>query len=86
MYIRRLIIREWVEDLQLGVESYQNHLNLTKPQLMIRELHDVSQLMILQQPKFGVTYLNSRNELRFMRFDEIHKVGVLLYFCVIWGC
>ena len=73
MYIRQLIIRERVEDLQLGVESYQNHLNLTKPQLMIEELHDASQLMILQQPKFGVTYLNSKNQLRFMRFDELHK-------------
>ena len=73
MYIRQLIIRERLEDLQLGVESYQNHLNLTKPQLMIGELHGVSQLTILQQPKFGVTYLNSKHQLRFMRFDKIHK-------------
>ena len=58
MYIRQLIIRERVEDLQLGVESYQNDLNLTKPQLMVDNVHDVSQFMILQQPKFGVTYLN----------------------------
>ena len=40
---------------------------------MIEELHDASQLMILQQPKFGVTYLNSKHQLRFMRFDELHK-------------
>ncbi|GJS31204.1 hypothetical protein Tco_0491824 [Tanacetum coccineum] len=31
MFIRRIVIQRWVEDLQLGVESYQKKLNLTKP-------------------------------------------------------
>nr|GEV73575.1 hypothetical protein [Tanacetum cinerariifolium] len=31
MYTRRIVIQRRVEDLQLGVESYQKNLNLTKP-------------------------------------------------------
>ncbi|GJZ15106.1 hypothetical protein Tco_0550783 [Tanacetum coccineum] len=31
MFTRRIVIQMWVEDLQLGVESYQKKLNLTKP-------------------------------------------------------
>ncbi|GKA35440.1 hypothetical protein Tco_0721931 [Tanacetum coccineum] len=31
MYTRRIVIQRWVEDLQLGVKSYQKKLNLTKP-------------------------------------------------------
>ncbi|GKA25344.1 hypothetical protein Tco_0711453 [Tanacetum coccineum] len=31
MYTRRIIIQRRVEDLQLGVKSYQKKLNLTKP-------------------------------------------------------
>nr|GEX76823.1 integrase, catalytic region, zinc finger, CCHC-type, peptidase aspartic, catalytic [Tanacetum cinerariifolium] len=31
MYTRRIVIQKQVEDLQLGVESYQKKLNLTKP-------------------------------------------------------
>ncbi|GJQ98398.1 hypothetical protein Tco_0009537 [Tanacetum coccineum] len=32
MFTRSLIIKRRVEDLQLGVESYQKKLNITKPQ------------------------------------------------------
>ncbi|GJT75422.1 hypothetical protein Tco_1042147 [Tanacetum coccineum] len=31
MFIRRTVIKNMVEDIQLGVESYQRTLNLTKP-------------------------------------------------------
>nr|GEX56851.1 hypothetical protein [Tanacetum cinerariifolium] len=31
MFTRRIVIQRWVEDLQLGVESYKKKLNLTKP-------------------------------------------------------
>ncbi|GKC86770.1 hypothetical protein Tco_1147419 [Tanacetum coccineum] len=31
MFIRRIVIKNRVEDIQLGVESYQRSLNLTKP-------------------------------------------------------
>ncbi|GJZ71914.1 hypothetical protein Tco_0635765 [Tanacetum coccineum] len=32
MFTRRVAILKWVEDLQLGVESYQKKLNITKPE------------------------------------------------------
>nr|GEV41345.1 hypothetical protein [Tanacetum cinerariifolium] len=34
MYIRMIVIKKRVEDVQMGVESYETKLNLTKPQLM----------------------------------------------------
>ncbi|GJW97473.1 hypothetical protein Tco_0179281 [Tanacetum coccineum] len=46
MYTRRIVIQRWVEDLQLGVESYQQKLNLTKPdtkpKMRTDELHKFS--------------------------------------------
>ncbi|GKF53885.1 hypothetical protein Tco_0160795, partial [Tanacetum coccineum] len=30
MYINRIVIKKRVEDVQMGVESYQTNLNLTK--------------------------------------------------------
>ncbi|GKC54185.1 hypothetical protein Tco_1076930 [Tanacetum coccineum] len=32
MFTRRVVILKWVEDLQLGVKSYQKKLNITKPE------------------------------------------------------
>nr|GEU77341.1 hypothetical protein [Tanacetum cinerariifolium] len=31
LWTQNLVIRQWVEDFQLGIESYQTQLNLTKP-------------------------------------------------------
>ncbi|GKD09453.1 hypothetical protein Tco_1189138 [Tanacetum coccineum] len=44
MFIRSIVIQRRVEDLQLGVESYQKKLNLTKPDILmgIDELHKFS--------------------------------------------
>ncbi|GJW77967.1 hypothetical protein Tco_0139649 [Tanacetum coccineum] len=44
MFTRSIVIQRRVEDLQLGVESYQKKLNLTKPDTLMRidELHKFS--------------------------------------------
>ncbi|GJY34436.1 hypothetical protein Tco_0418905 [Tanacetum coccineum] len=44
MFARSVVIQRRVEDLQLGVESYQKKLNLTKPDTLMRidELHKFS--------------------------------------------
>ncbi|GKB47572.1 hypothetical protein Tco_0898325 [Tanacetum coccineum] len=44
MFTRSIVIQRRVEDLQLGVESYQKKLNLTKPYTLMRidELHKFS--------------------------------------------
>ncbi|PWA41087.1 hypothetical protein CTI12_AA557910 [Artemisia annua] len=73
LYIRRLIVQERVEDLQLGVESYQNNINLTKPQLIFPGIQELSQYTLMQQTSFGITYLNKKSQLHLMRFDEILK-------------
>nr|GEV91972.1 hypothetical protein [Tanacetum cinerariifolium] len=39
LYIRRIVIKKKVEDAQLGAESYQTKLNLTKPQFMIEVIN-----------------------------------------------
>ncbi|GJU17263.1 hypothetical protein Tco_1145229 [Tanacetum coccineum] len=41
MYIGVIVIKKRVEDVQMGVESYQTKLNLTKPQLMEGCLHQL---------------------------------------------
>jgi len=73
IYIRQIVIRERVEDLQLGVESYQKKLNLTKPNLFdIPDLQRLPQYSLIRRP-FGFTYrsINGRN--CFMGYEEIHK-------------
>ena len=73
LYIRRVIVQKRVEDLQLGVESYQRTINLTKLQLSFPRIKECSQYMLVQLPSFGITYLNHEKRLRYMRYDEIHK-------------
>ena len=42
IFIRSIIIRERVEDLQLGVESYQKKLNLVTP--ILHEVNDINKI------------------------------------------
>ncbi|GKB83064.1 hypothetical protein Tco_0949959, partial [Tanacetum coccineum] len=53
MFTRSLIIKRRVEDVQLGVESYQKKLNLTKPQhdfprIFVKELYTPSALKLVR--------------------------------------
>lgn len=73
LFIRRLIVQERVEDLQLGVESYQEKINLTKPLLRFPGINQMSQLTLVQKPSFGFTYIDSKKLISFMKMDEIHK-------------
>nr|GEZ19106.1 hypothetical protein [Tanacetum cinerariifolium] len=67
-----LVIRQRVEDFQLGIESYQTQLNLTKPQwdtTGVEYKHDYTVIdspkTVMFQEKYGVRMM--------MRFNEIHK-------------
>ena len=74
IYMRHIIIKERVEDLQLGVESYQKKLNLTKPNLYdVPDLQHLPQYTLIKQPAFGFTYrsINGRN--CFMAYTEVQK-------------
>ncbi|GJY47446.1 hypothetical protein Tco_0436509 [Tanacetum coccineum] len=61
MFTRSTVIRRRVEDLQVGIESYQNKLNLIKPDTYKSDL------------KQKTPYQNKYKKNRLMRIDELHK-------------
>ncbi|GJZ73568.1 hypothetical protein Tco_0637714 [Tanacetum coccineum] len=72
IFTRSVVIHRRVEDLRLGVESYQKKLNLTKPDtnrpyLKIREAYTA-----YSNPR-GFIYQNKDKKNRLMRIDELHK-------------
>ncbi|GJX90327.1 hypothetical protein Tco_0343653 [Tanacetum coccineum] len=72
MFTRRIVIQRRVEDLQLGVESYQKKLNLTKPDTFRSNLRNRTTYTAYSDPK-GVIYKDQMNRNRLMRADELHK-------------
>ncbi|GKA62802.1 hypothetical protein Tco_0762321 [Tanacetum coccineum] len=66
------VIKKRVEDVQLGVESYQTKLNLTIPQTRCDGLKFKEPYTIVYKPR-GVVYLNKNNRKILMRVDELHK-------------
>ena len=71
-FIRRTIIKERVEDLQLGVESYQQKLNLVEPIMFLENNRD-AQYTMKKYPVFGFVYRSATHTIHFMSFHEIHK-------------
>ncbi|GKF85069.1 hypothetical protein Tco_0249967 [Tanacetum coccineum] len=72
MFTRSIVLKSRVEDVQLGVESYQRKLNLTRPQ---RSYHDIS-TKEPYTPNYdprGVIYEDKKQQKRLMRVDELHK-------------
>nr|GEZ21633.1 hypothetical protein [Tanacetum cinerariifolium] len=61
-----------VEDLQLGVESYQKRLNLTKPDTYRSDLKRREAYTAYSNPR-GFIYQNKDKKNRLMRIDELHK-------------
>ncbi|GJU09198.1 hypothetical protein Tco_1125628 [Tanacetum coccineum] len=72
MFTRRIVIQKRVEDLQLGVESYQNKLNISKPRTCDEDLSRRAPYTTLSDPQ-GVIYEDKLNRKRLMRSDELHK-------------
>nr|GEW79082.1 hypothetical protein [Tanacetum cinerariifolium] len=72
MFIRSIIIQRRVEDLQLGVESYQKNLNLTKPDTYRSDLKRKEAYIAYSNPR-GFIYQNKDKQNRLMRIDELHK-------------
>ncbi|GJV22251.1 hypothetical protein Tco_1371271 [Tanacetum coccineum] len=65
-------LRRRVEDLQLGVESYQKKLNLTKPNTYRSNLRNKTAYTSYSDPH-GIIYVNQYKRKRLMRADELHK-------------
>ncbi|GKE29147.1 hypothetical protein Tco_1444531, partial [Tanacetum coccineum] len=61
-----------VEDLQLGVESYQKKLNLTKPDTFGPDLKKRTSCTTYSDPQ-GVIYMDQNKRNRLMLTDELHK-------------
>ncbi|GJX17710.1 hypothetical protein Tco_0218542 [Tanacetum coccineum] len=72
MFTKSIVIQRRVEDLQLGVESYQKKLNLTKPDTYRSDLKRREAYLAYSNPK-GFIYQNKDKKNRLMRLDELHK-------------
>ncbi|GJZ95462.1 hypothetical protein Tco_0667796, partial [Tanacetum coccineum] len=72
LWIRNLVIRKWVEDFQLSIESYQTQLNLTKPRWEATSLEFMYDYNILDSPR-AVVFRDKYGMQMIMCFKEIHK-------------
>nr|GEX31998.1 hypothetical protein [Tanacetum cinerariifolium] len=72
MFTRSIVIQRRVEDLQLGVESYQKKLNLTKLDTYHSDLKRKESYIAYSNPS-GFIYQNKDKQNRLMRIDELHK-------------
>nr|GEW87190.1 hypothetical protein [Tanacetum cinerariifolium] len=72
MFTRRFVIQRRVEVLQLGVESYQKKLNLTKPDTFRQDLKKRTAYIGYLDPQ-RVIYEDQNNKNILMCIDELHK-------------
>ncbi|GJR69945.1 hypothetical protein Tco_0016010, partial [Tanacetum coccineum] len=72
MFTRSVVIQRRVEDLQLGVKSYQKKVNLTKPDTYISDLKRKETYSAYSNPK-GFIYQNKDKKNRLMRIDELYN-------------
>ncbi|GJX55089.1 hypothetical protein Tco_0284986 [Tanacetum coccineum] len=73
VFIRSSVIWERVYDFQLGIESYQQKINLTTPVITFLGIKEYDAFSIVYEPIHGIIYTNSKKEKRVMRHSEIHK-------------
>nr|GEX29123.1 hypothetical protein [Tanacetum cinerariifolium] len=67
-----IVIQRRVEDLQLGVKSYQKKLYLTRPDTYHSDLKRNEAYIAYSNPK-GFIYQNKDKQNRLMQIDELHK-------------
>nr|GFB59333.1 hypothetical protein [Tanacetum cinerariifolium] len=72
MFTRSIVIQRRMEDLQLGVESYQKKLNLTKLDTYHSDLKHKEAYIAYSNPR-GFIYQNKDKQNRLMRIDDLHK-------------
>ncbi|GKD02887.1 hypothetical protein Tco_1177861 [Tanacetum coccineum] len=70
--VKRTMIQNIVEDLQLGVESYQRTLNITKPKLYFEGIEDRIPYTMSGAEK-EVVYLNQHNRRSLIKLNEVKK-------------
>ncbi|GJV59372.1 hypothetical protein Tco_1465472 [Tanacetum coccineum] len=72
MFTKSLVIQKRVEDLQLGVESYQKKINVTKPDTTRSNLRKRHPHTPYKDPQ-GFIYVDDHKRNRLMCFDELYK-------------
>ncbi|GJZ07312.1 hypothetical protein Tco_0541105 [Tanacetum coccineum] len=72
LWTRNLVIRRQVKDFQLGIESYQTQLNLTKPGWDATGYKFKHDYTIIESPRVVVFPVNN-NKRKIIRFNEIYK-------------
>nr|GEZ69333.1 hypothetical protein [Tanacetum cinerariifolium] len=72
MFTRSIVIQRRVEDLQVGVKSYQKRLNLTKPDTYRFDLKRRKAYTAYSNPR-GFIYQNKDKKNKLMRIDELYK-------------
>nr|GEZ19856.1 hypothetical protein [Tanacetum cinerariifolium] len=72
LWTRHLVIRQRVENIQLGIESYQTQLNLTKPRWDATGFEYKHDFMIIDSLR-AVIFRDKYGVQMIMRFNEIHK-------------
>ncbi|GKF65262.1 hypothetical protein Tco_0191779, partial [Tanacetum coccineum] len=72
MFTRSLGIQKRVEDLQLGVESYQKKINVTKPDTTRPDLKKRHPYTLYKDPQEFI-YVDDHKRNRLMRSDELYK-------------
>nr|GEX55425.1 retrovirus-related Pol polyprotein from transposon TNT 1-94 [Tanacetum cinerariifolium] len=72
MFNRSIIIKKRVEDVRLGVKSYQKKLNITIPQKDFLGI-SVKELFTPSFDLLGVVYEDLRNRKTLMRAEELYK-------------
>ncbi|GKE42673.1 hypothetical protein Tco_1469957 [Tanacetum coccineum] len=72
MFTRRIVILKRVEDLQLGVESYQKKLNITRLETHISDIPSLTPYTAYSNP-LGIIYQDKYKRNRLMHLDELYK-------------
>nr|GEV62778.1 hypothetical protein [Tanacetum cinerariifolium] len=72
MFTRSLVIQKRVEDLQLGVESYQKKINVIKPETTKSRIRKRYTYTPYLDPQ-GFIYVDDSERNRLMRSDELYK-------------
>nr|GEV63713.1 hypothetical protein [Tanacetum cinerariifolium] len=72
VFIKSSVIWERVYDFQLGIESYQQKVNLTTPTLSFPGIEKHEMFSIIYEHVHEIIYKNSKKEKRVMRHSKIH--------------
>ncbi|GJV51907.1 hypothetical protein Tco_1447648 [Tanacetum coccineum] len=72
MWIRNLVIRNRVGDLQLRIKSYQTNINLKRPNWDAADYYFKEDYTIVPKPR-AIVYRDRNDQRKLMRLNELHK-------------